>query len=164
MNSNTSTNTIDFYTKTAPGYITSGKIQKSYLDYFIPELNIPQQSNSVIKEIKILNPNKVVGFTFTDGQRIKTICDNNDIFSLEYACFLAYSKKIYKNTLTYEGVIKKVEELQYQKKYVKLVKDAIKTYNAAIKEQKQKEQEKQKKKGKQKKKEKQKERKNNERY
>ena len=75
-----------------------------------------------IIDIKILNPNKVVGFTFDNKRKVKTICSENDIFSLEYACFLAYSKLIFGSILTFEGVLRMVELLQYSKDCIKLVK------------------------------------------
>ena len=81
-----------------------------------------------ITNIKILNPFKVVGFTFDEKTKIKTICDDRDDFSLEYACFLAYAKLLFSKTLTHEGIIAKSQELQYEKKYIKLVKEAIRNY------------------------------------
>ena len=100
-------------------------------------------ATDIIMDIKILKKNKVVRFTFTDGTKIKTICEDEDPFSLEYACFLAIAKKKYSKTLTFEGVLKKAEELQYEKVYVKAVQKALREYNKKIQEEeKKKEQEK----------------------
>ena len=87
-----------------------------------------------IKEIKILNPNKVVGFTFSNGKKIKTICDDNDVFDLKYACFLAYAKLMYSEDYTFEGVLHRAKEISYQKKFVRLVNEGLKRYKEAEKE------------------------------
>jgi len=71
--------------------------------------------NPIIKDIKILKKDMVVGFTFSDGTKIKTICSEGDSFSLEYACYLAYAKKYFGKVLTFEGVLAKATELSYQK-------------------------------------------------
>lgn len=73
-------------------------------------------------------PNKVYKFIFNDKTEIKTICDESDTFDLEYAFFLALAKKLYSNKLTFDGVIAKVQELQYSKYYCKLVKKGIKLF------------------------------------
>ena len=88
----------------------------------------------------------VVGFTFSDNTKIKTICSPHDEFSLEYACYLAYAKKRFGKTLTFEGILNKAIELSYQKEYAKLVHTAIKNYNNKIKEEEKKKKEEQEKK------------------
>lgn len=84
----------------------------------------------MITNIKILNPNKVVGITFDNKKKIKTICDDRDIFSLEYACFLAYAKLLYSDEYTHEGILNKAEELQTKKLFVRLVKLGINKYKS----------------------------------
>lgn len=109
----------------------------SQLDFYL---------NPRIKDIKILKKDMVVGFTFSDGTKIKTICSEEDTFSLEYACYLAYAKKLFGKILTFEGVLTKAIELSYQKQYVKLVREAIKNYNKKLKEEEKKKKEEQEKK------------------
>lgn len=82
-----------------------------------------------IEKIEILNPNKVLRFTFSNKKQIKTICDNVDDFNFEYACFLAYAKLLYKDEYTFEGILYKADELRYQKRFVKLVNEGIKKFN-----------------------------------
>ena len=84
-------------------------------------------ANDIIN-IKIFKENKVVGITFYDGTKIKTICSDNDEFSLEYACYLALAKKIYAKKYTFEGVLCKADELQQIKSINKMVIKAIKQY------------------------------------
>lgn len=82
-----------------------------------------------IEKIEVLNPNKVLRFTFSNKKQIKTICDNVDDFNFEYACFLAYAKLLYKEEYTFEGVLYKADELRYKKSFIKLVNEGIKKYN-----------------------------------
>ena len=57
--------------------------------------------NTLITNIKIPKSNpRVVIFTFADKTVIKTFCDEHDGFSLEFACILAYAKKLYSNKYT----------------------------------------------------------------
>ena len=91
------------------------------------------------KHIKEYVPDKVYGFTFNDDTLVKTVCCESDTFSLEYAFFLAIAKKLYKDKLTFEGILKKVDEIRYQKYYDKLVKDGIKLFKKIQKEEKEKE-------------------------
>lgn len=82
----------------------------------------------VFKKVIEYVPNKVYKFIFNDKTEVKTICDESDTFDLEYAFFLALAKKLYSNKLTFEGVLAKVQELQYSKYYCKLVKNGIKLF------------------------------------
>lgn len=100
----------------------------------------PKEKN-IITKVEILCPNKVLRFTFDDKTIIKTICTEDDEFDFRFAFFIAFAKKLYKNTYTSEGVFQKAKELQYTKEYVKKVDKAIKTFE---REQKEKELEKQK--------------------
>ena len=51
-------------------------------------------------------PNKVYGFTFSDGTVIKTVVaqEDQEAFDLEYAFYLALTKKNFKTCLTLEGI------------------------------------------------------------
>ena len=71
--------------------------------------NFPYQ----IKDVKEHVLDKVYEFTFYDDTKIKTICDEEDSFDLEYAFYLALAKKLYSDRYTFEGVIHKSYELQY---------------------------------------------------
>ena len=42
--------------------------------------------------------------------------------------FLAYAKMLYSKTLTFNGILNKSYQLQYEKRYVKLVKDGLKLF------------------------------------
>ncbi len=91
-------------------------------------------NKAMFKDIKEIVPEKVYEFTFQDGTKIKTILDKEDIFNLEYAFYLALSKKLYKDTLTFEGVLNKVYELRYEKKYAKEVEKGLKLFKKIQKE------------------------------
>lgn len=91
--------------------------------------------------IKEYVPNKVYEFTFYDNTKVKTICDEEDTFNLEYAFYLAIAKKIYSQMYTFEGVIHKSYELQYMKRYAKIVKNGMKLFKKIQEEKIKKEQE-----------------------
>ena len=81
-----------------------------------------------IKEIIELVPQKVYKITFQNGKSVKTILDSHDTFDPEYMLFLAYAKMLYSKTLTFNGVLNKSYQLQYEKRYVKLVKNGLKLF------------------------------------
>jgi len=87
------------------------------------------------EKIEFLCPDKVLRFTFKDGEIVKTVCSNYDEFDFEYAFYLAIAKKLYSKTLTMEGIEAKAKKLSYQKEYVKIVKKGIKTYERQLKEE-----------------------------
>ena len=93
----------------------------------------PKEKN-IITKVEILCPNKVLRFTFDDETIIKTICTEDDEFDFRFAFFIAFAKKLYKNTYTSEGIFQKAKELQYTKEYVKKVDKAIKTFEREQKE------------------------------
>lgn len=72
-----------------------------------------------IIDIKVIVPDKVLEFTFNDGTKEKTVCDDSDTFSLESAITIALCKKCMGGT----------------SKYNKAVRDAIKLYEKKIKEE-----------------------------
>lgn len=69
-------------------------------------------------------PNKVYEFIFYDHKHIKTVCQEEDEFDFDYAFYLAAAKHIWSKELTFEGVLKKADELRTCKKWVKRVKIA----------------------------------------
>lgn len=99
-------------------------------------IGTPFLDSRSLKKIRILSENKVVEVTFADGQKIKTICDDESEFSLEFALYLSLAKRLYSDKYTSEGVWKKAQDLKYEKYFVKLVQDGLKMYK---KEQKEKE-------------------------
>lgn len=72
-----------------------------------------------IIDIKVIVPDKVLEFTFNDGTKEKTVCDDSDTFSLEAAITIALCKKCMGGT----------------SKYNKAVRNAIKLYKKKIKEE-----------------------------
>lgn len=85
--------------------------------------------------IEILNPNKVVRFTGpASKQTIKTICSEDDVFDLEFACYLAYAKFYFNQILTNEGLEKCAKFLTYFKPFNKAVEKSIKLYKKELKE------------------------------
>ena len=81
-----------------------------------------------IVDINVIVPNKVVEITFGDDKKEKMICHKNDTFDLRKCCFIAIAKHLYKEEYTFEGIEYMAERLMYQKKYVKIVSDALKDY------------------------------------
>lgn len=91
---------------------------------FFKKCFYPNKFEDVIEYV----PNKVYKFIFNDGTNIKTVCDDSDTFNLEYAFYLALAKKIYSDKYTFEGILKKVEDMKYEKDYIKTVKEGIKLF------------------------------------
>lgn len=112
--STTSTYSIDWNEYT--------KALNSLSDYF------SIKDSEGIKEIIELVPQKVYKITFQNGKSVKTILDSHDTFDPEYMLFLAYAKMLYSKTLTFNGVLNKSYQLQYEKRYVKLVKNGLKLF------------------------------------
>src|SRR5699024_4048 len=81
-----------------------------------------------IVDINVIVPNKVVEITFGDDKKEKMICHKNDAFDLRRCCFIAIAKHLYKEEYTFEGIEYVAEQLMYQKKYVKIVSDALKDH------------------------------------
>ena len=76
------------------------------------------------KEVIEHVPMKVYEFEFWDGKHIKTIRQEGDPFDFDYAFYLAAAKHIWAKELTFEGVLRKADELRTCKKWVKRVKIA----------------------------------------
>ena len=94
------------------------------------------------KEVIEYVPEKVYEFTFTDGTKVKTVREESDPFDLEYMFFLALAKKLYSGTLTFEGVLNKSYELQYEKKYIKVVRQGVKVLEQYLKNRQKEEEQK----------------------
>lgn len=111
------------------------KALESFSEYFFIT-----KDTEAIKEIIELVPQKVYKIIFFNGKSVKTILDDLDTFDPEYMLFLAYAKMLYSKDLTFEGVLNKSYQLQYEKRYVKLVKNGLKIFKK-IQEDKRKEEE-----------------------
>ena len=100
-----------------------------------------------ITNVEILNPQKVVRFTFENGKQIETICDDTDNFSLNDAIYVALAKYISEGDLTGDGVWNLAQELKYYKIAQKIATKTIKLFfkqkKERIAEQARKEEEKQ---------------------
>ena len=83
---------------------------------------------SGIRSINVIVPNQVVEVEFTYGDKIKTVCNKDDTFSLERAVYIAIAKERFGHIYTSEGIEKKATELTYEKDYVYRVKNALKVY------------------------------------
>lgn len=92
-------------------------------------------SNELIYSFEEIVPGKVVVVYFRDGQSEKMVCREPDVFDLHRCLYLAITKHLYKKEYTTEGIEYKASELSMQKKYVKIVENAIKAHNKMLKEQ-----------------------------
>ena len=92
-------------------------------------------SNEFIYSFEEIVPGKVVVVYFRDGQSEKMVCREPDVFDLHRCLYLAIAKHLYKKEYTTEGIEYKASELSMQKKYVKIVENAIKAHNKMLKEQ-----------------------------
>ena len=111
------------YKAVLANYIKGGKLP-IYNDAYNDKLNVPE-----IRRVEVLNPKKVLRFTFADGTQVKTIRRDEDSFDFEFAFYIAYAKLLWGKYLTLEGIWQKACELKGQKLYVKLVEKAIRRFN-----------------------------------
>ena len=85
---------------------------------------------SGIRSINVIVPNRVVEVEFNDyySEKVKTVCNKDDVFSLERAIYIAMAKKRFGYIYTSDGIEKKADEFKYEKLYVSRVKNALKVY------------------------------------
>lgn len=86
-----------------------------------------------IEKVEILNPGKVIRFTFYDKNQVKTIRRDDDSWDFEFAFYIAYAKLLWGKYLNPEGIWQKACELKGQKLYVKLVEKAIRRFGTKVK-------------------------------
>ena len=97
--------------------------------------NMYTKSQEFIYSFEEIVPKKVVVVYFRDGQSEKMVCREPDVFDLHRCLYLAIAKHLYKQEYTTEGIEYKASELSMQKKYVKIVENAIKAHNKMLKDQ-----------------------------
>ena len=90
--------------------------------------------SSHIKDYQILCPGKVVRVDFADNTSEKMVLKDPDVFDIHRCLFIAIAKHLYKETYTPEGIEYIATLLSYEKKYVKIVNDAIKNHEKKEKE------------------------------
>ena len=95
-----------------------------YIDSYNCMGHVPE-----IEKVEILNPGKVIRFTFYDERQVKTIRRDEDSWDFEFAFYIAYAKLLWGKYLNAEGTWQKACELKGQKLYVKLVEKAIRRFN-----------------------------------
>ena len=119
-NDETTTSILKAIALNADNYTTLG-VMKSYGK--IQDRNHPE-----IIKIEVLVPNKVLRFTFKYGTQIKTVCNDEDTFDFDFAIYLAYSKLIYKDLCTKEGIEYQAHDMKYWKLWANRVKEAKKLF------------------------------------
>ena len=87
-----------------------------------------------IKDYQILCPGKVVRVDFADNTSEKMVLKDPDVFDIHRCLFIAIAKHLYKDTYTSEGIEYIATLLSYEKKYVKMVNNAIKDHEKKEKE------------------------------
>lgn len=131
----TTTNPSEIYTKelTLMAPVKNIVKKEEKLDPRIVKINIEikeLKNKTSFNEIKEYVPNKVYGFKFGEkGKEYKTICSDEDTFSLEFAFFLALAKWFSVTNLTTEGYIYQATQLSYNKNWIKEVKNGIKLFH-----------------------------------
>ena len=90
--------------------------------------------SDTIKDYQILCPGKVVRVDFADNTSEKMILKDPDVFDISRCLFIAIAKHLYKDTYTSEGIEYIATLLSYEKKYVKMVNNAIKDHEKKEKE------------------------------
>lgn len=95
---------------------------------------IDERSRVRFSKIEMLAPNKVMRFTFNKGGVVKTVCKDDDVFTVESACYIALAKLLSYGRLTPDGISAFAEELRYYKEANKIVEAGLKLYNRSVKE------------------------------
>jgi hypothetical protein len=118
-------------------------------DYFGECCKEVYNANDIIN-VEIPCENKVVIVTFADGTKIKTVCDEQDTFTLEMAISIAITKKLLGGTGAYNKAIKqginaykdkiKAEEKQAENDRAYYARKAKKEAKRKLKEEKKREQ------------------------
>lgn len=136
----TTPNTITI--PTAPSFITKEvNLEDIVFKYDFnnkPKENKKKEDFTIYDVIEYV-PQKVYEIKFTDDTSVKTICGEYDEFDPEYMFYLAIAKKLYSDTLTFDGVLSKTYQLMYEKKYIKMVKQGMKLFKELKKWQKEEE-------------------------
>lgn len=105
----------------------------------ICNVTVSTKDNNEFKDVIEYKKNKVYGFEFYDGTKVKTVLEEGDTFSLEYAFYLALAKKLFSKTHTFYGVLCKTADIQLEKYYINLVKKGMKLFKKKQEEQEKKE-------------------------
>lgn len=100
----------------------------------MPSDDIKNMLSLHIKNYQILCPGKVVRVDFADNTSEKMVLKDPDVFDIHRCLFIAIAKHLYKDTFTPEGIEYAATLLSYEKKYVKIVNDAIKDHKKKEKE------------------------------
>lgn len=88
------------------------------------------KSKTSFSWIKEYVPNKVYGFKFRDKDKeYKTICADEDTFSLVFAFALAYAKWDAGDILTIQGIIQRANDFFDFKRQTKEIKNGIKLFH-----------------------------------
>lgn len=91
------------------------------------------QADSGIESIEIVVMNKVIKIKMDDmfshwKSEYKMVCDDQDVFSLERAIYLAYAKDECRGKYTPEYIELYADKLAMEKKHIAMVKAAMKLY------------------------------------
>lgn len=91
------------------------------------------QADSGIKSVEIVVTNKVIKIKMDDmsshwNSEYKMVCDDQDVFSLERAIYLAYAKDECHGKYTSEYIELYADRLAMEKKHIVMVKAAMKLY------------------------------------
>lgn len=74
---------------------------------------------SIITDVEILSPDKVVQVTFLDGTKEKAVCSKEDDFSLEVGITICLAKKFLGGTKKYNSTIRKALKILDNKEKLK---------------------------------------------
>lgn len=95
------------------------------------------QTDSGIESVEIVVMNKVIKIKMDDifshwKSEYKMVCDDQDVFSLERAIYLAYAKDECRGKYTPEGIEAYADQITMEKKFVARVKAAMKLYECQV--------------------------------
>lgn len=65
-------------------------VKRVHIDSYNCMGHIPE-----IEKVEIINPGKVIRFTFYDNRQVKTIRRDEDSFDFEFAFYIAYAKLLW---------------------------------------------------------------------
>ena len=100
---------------------------KEYINYItITDINVYGSPEPKVVEVTFKYDESI--------QKIKAICDKDDVFNLEYGIYVAIAKYIWGKHLTPAGIEMKAKELSMYRAWDKTVNKAIKCYFKKLKD------------------------------
>ena len=112
-----------YYWSCAQKYVTEGSVAKPEQTKAETCKKGLENAKTTIKEIKVLVPNKVVEVTFEDGSIQKSVCHEDDTFSMERAIEICVVKQAMGGSAAYNKAIRKALKVWDTQEKLRIAKE-----------------------------------------